>query len=95
MLTGRESLLREAPVGADRCRDGDRIDVLVVEELGVVGRDAHRREALVDRVEPLLREVGDGDRLRAGRFVEVTDEVGTPISRTDDGDAKRIHVRGF
>jgi hypothetical protein len=37
----------------------------------------------VDGLEPLVREIRDGDRLRARRLVEIPNEIRTPIARAD------------
>ena len=63
------------------------------EELVVGRRRAERRKAFVHRLEPLLGEIGDRDRISAGRLVEVADQVRTPVARADDPDADGVRQR--
>jgi hypothetical protein len=91
VLAGREGLFGQPPVRPDRRGDADRVDRGIGEQLAMVPCRAHRGKALVDRFQPLIGKVGHGDGVGTRRFVEVADEVGTPVPRADDRDAKALH----
>ena len=99
VLSRRERFLGELPMGADRRDDADGVDRGIIDELAVIGRHTHRRKALADDVEPLLREVRDGHGLGPRRFVQVSHDVRPPVARPDHththGIAQEAQILGF
>src|SRR5712691_9580627 len=84
VLAGLEGTLGQFVVRGHRCRDNDRVDVWVGEELFEVHRDPRLREAL--RKLLVLRLVDLGDPSQLSQLVEVAREVRAPVADAGLGD---------
>ena len=95
MLSGRQRRAGDGVVGRDRRRDGHCLDRVVGEDLVQVGGENEARVARADLCQRALPSVADRDELRELLFVQVADQIGPPIAKSDDGRTDRVVRHGL
>src|SRR5437660_121727 len=83
VLAGVKCPHRQVEVSEDRCRDYDRVQARIVEQIVVASRRAGAGVAPADSREALRIEVADIADLHARLLNQAAEEIGSPVSEAD------------